>query len=70
MKKISKEEQDRKQLMEELVQIQQKIDTLYTNLSYIIEPELIDSCIYELNAFQCRYKFLLNLVKEKDEVKI
>lgn len=70
MKKKKEEEIKKVQLIEELAQIQKKIDILYQNLSFVVEPELIDSCIYELNAFQCRYKFLLKLVKEEDEVKI
>ena len=69
-KEQKKEELKRMELMEELAMIQERIDLLYQNLSYIVEPELIDSCIYELNAFQCRYTFLLKLVKEEDKVKI
>ncbi len=64
------EELKRAELMEEINSIRQRIDLLYQNLSYIVEPELIDSCIYELNAFQCRYTFLLKLVKEEEKVKI
>lgn len=67
MKRKNKEEIKKIRLMEELTQIQEKIELLYQNLSYIVEPELIDSCIYELNAFQCRYTFLLKQVKEEDE---
>ncbi len=74
MKKISKEEKlnlERKaQLLEEIAMIRERIAALEENLSYVIEPELIDSCIYELNAFQCKYTFLLKLVKEEEKVKI
>ncbi len=74
MRKQSKEEKlqelRKAELLEEIELIRQRIDSLYKNLSYIVEPELIDSCIYELNAFQCRYTFLLKLVKEEEKVKI
>ena len=74
MKRLGKEEKieelRKAQLLEEIELIRQRIDALYENLSYIVEPELIDSCIYELNAFQCRYTFLLKLVKEEEKVKI
>lgn len=74
MKKKNKEEINqeikRAELMAELAEVQRKIDLLYQNLSYIVEPELIDSCIYELNAFQSRYTFILKQVKEEDKVKI
>lgn len=73
MKKSKEEinqEIKRAELMAELVEVQRKIELLYQNLSYIVEPELIDSCIYELNAFQSRYTFILKQVKEEDKVKI
>ena len=28
------------------------------------EPELIDACIYELNALESRYNYLLRIIKE------
>ncbi len=73
MKKKSKEEiyqeEKKAELMAELAEVQRRIDLLYQNLSYIVEPELIDSCIYELNAFQSRYTFILKQVKEEEIVK-
>ena len=69
-KKKKKIDRKREVLMAEISEIRERIDLLYDNLSYIVEPELIDSCIYELNAFQCRYTFLLKQVKEEDKVKI
>ena len=31
---------------------------------WYFEPELVDACIFELNALQSRYNYLLRLVKE------
>ncbi len=37
----------------------------YTRFDNTTEPELVDACIYELNALHSRYGYLLRLVKER-----
>ena len=59
---------NQKQLLLELKETQNALDTAYANLSYVVEPELIDCCIYELNAIQLRYKFILSQVKKVNTV--
>ena len=56
----------RQELLRELEVTKNALDTAYANLSYVVEPELIDCCIYELNAIQLRYKFILSQVKKVD----
>lgn len=58
------EEKRQEELMMELREVQKSLDRAYENFSYVIDPELIDCCIYELNAGQMRYKFLLKQMKE------
>lgn len=29
------------------------------------EPELVDACIYEINAVESRYNYLLRIIKER-----
>ena len=36
----------------------------YVRFDNTTEPELVDACIFELNALQSRYNYLLRLVKE------
>ena len=36
----------------------------YVRFDNTTEPELVDACIFELNALQSRYTYLLRLVKE------
>lgn len=57
---------NKRQLLEELRETKNALDTAYANLSYVVEPELIDCCIYELNAIQLRYKFILSQVKNSE----
>lgn len=54
------------QLLEDLRETKNALDTAYANLSYVVEPELIDCYIYELNAIQLRYKFILSQVKKNE----
>lgn len=56
----------REELLRELEATKNALDTAYANLSYVVEPELIDCCIYELNAVQLRYKFILSQVKNHE----
>lgn len=40
----------------------------YVRFNNTTEPELVDACIYELNALQSRYGYLLRRVKERGGV--
>ena len=65
LKKESEKARRKKQeLMQELKEVQKSLDRAYENFSYVVDPELIDCCIYELNAGQMRYKFLMRKMKE------
>lgn len=39
------------------------LDAAYSKFDNVTDPDLIDSTIYELNAVQQRYKYLLRQVK-------
>ena len=54
-------------LLEALEQAKDEMDSAYTNLSNALEPELIDSYIYQLQSVQMRYKFLLSRVKQIED---
>ena len=42
----------------------------YVRFDNTTEPELVDACIFELNALQSRYNYLLRLVKESGGIAI
>lgn len=67
-KEKTQREVNHQQLLRELEATKTAMDTAYANLSYVVEPELIDCCIYELNAVQLRYKFILSQVKNIEKV--
>ncbi len=58
-----KEDEDNSALMAELARTKLALDTAYSNFENVVDPDLIDSCIYEVNAIQQRYRYLLKQLK-------
>lgn len=56
-------------LKNEIQKTKLALESAYSNFENVLDPDLIDCSIYELNAVQKRYKFLLNKVKEIDKQK-
>ena len=50
-------------LQSELEQTQNALESAYSVFQNVTDPDLIDSSIYEINAIQIRYKFLLEKAK-------
>ncbi|MCT4597604.1 MAG: YaaL family protein [Vallitalea sp.] len=42
----------------------QALDNAYNNFDVVTDPDLIDSCIYEVKAIQMKYQYLINQAKE------
>lgn len=53
-------------LIQEIQRTKLALETAYSNFENSLDPDLIDSYIYEVNAVQKRYKFLLKQVKILD----
>ncbi|MCC8163740.1 MAG: YaaL family protein [Lachnospiraceae bacterium] len=49
----------KKQLLEDIADAKSALDRAYSNFENVIDPDLIDSSIYELQAVQLKYRFLL-----------
>ena len=58
-----RQEQERQALLKEIETIKRAHAATLSNLENITDPDLIDCYIYELNAVQVRYKFLLRQAK-------
>lgn len=50
-------------LLREIAETQKALEAAYSNFENVIDPDLIDCCIYQVNAIQHRYKYLLKLAK-------
>ena len=53
-------------LLSEIEKTKLAMETAYCNFENALEPELIDSYIYELNAAQERYRYLIRRAKYLD----
>ena len=63
-KNIRNKEQEA--LLVEIHRTKLALEIAYSNFENSLDPDLIDSYIYEVNAVQKRYKFLLRQLKELD----
>lgn len=53
-------------LLSELEKTKWALDSARSNFENVVEPDLIDCYIYELQAVQMRYKFLLEKAKQSN----
>lgn len=54
-------------LIKEINNTKSALEAAYSQFEYVVDPDLIDSCIYQLNAIQNRYKYLLKQAKASDK---
>ncbi len=54
-------------LLEDLEKARHDLALAYDNFDNAMEPDLIDCCIYQVNAMHMRYKFLLAEAKQLNE---
>lgn len=67
MKKYAKQlKHEEVALQHEISRTKLALESANSNFENVIDPDLIDCCIYEVNAVQKRYKFLLRQAKELD----
>jgi len=57
-------EAERRELMSSLVHTRTLINQAYGGFNNVSDNDLIDSYVYEINALQARYNYLLRRVKE------
>lgn len=53
-------------LIHEINKTRLALEAAYSSFENVVDPDLIDSCIYEMNAVQDRYKFLLKQAKAEN----
>ena len=58
---------ERMELRAALESTRDQLDSIRTHFEQVVDPTLIDCYIYELNAVQLRYQFLLRRVKRLEE---
>lgn len=56
------------ELLDQLHQVMNHIDTAANHFEQAVDPTLIDCHIYELKAAQLRYQFLLRRIKNQEQL--
>lgn len=64
----SEKVEERQQLTESLNRTKVLIHQAYAGFNSAVDPDLIESYVYEISALQSRYSYLLRKVKELDGV--
>ena len=59
-------EEERQTLTSELARTRTRIAQAYSGFNTVCDPDLIDSYVFEINALESRYAYLLRRVKELD----
>lgn len=54
----------REELLKEIESIKLSLETAHSNFENVCDPDLVDSCIYEMNAIQHKYKYLIRQVRQ------
>lgn len=49
----------KEELLREIEAVKLSLETAHSNFENACDPDLVDSCIYEMNAIQYKYKYLL-----------
>lgn len=62
----SEREGTRRLLLEGVAQTRALIAQAYQGFNDARDPDLIESYVFEINALQCRYTYLLRQIKELD----
>ena len=57
---------EQEELMQALREAQTSLDVAYLAFNNSTDPELVESCIFEIRALQARINYLLRCMKEQD----
>lgn len=55
-------------ISEAIRQAKEDLDSAYTNLDHVLDPDLIDCYIYQLKSAQMRYHFLLRCAQKNRRI--
>ena len=53
----------KEELLSEIEEIKLSLEIAHSNFENVCDPDLVDSCIYEMNAIQYKYKYLLRQIR-------
>lgn len=53
-------------VISELKRVKTELDNAYTEFQYQTDGDLLEACIYEIQALRAKYAYLLKIAKEKN----
>ena len=59
-------EEERRQLLEGMRATRAQLNHAYAQFNLYSDPDLVDACVYEINALQSRYSYYVRQVKQLD----
>lgn len=57
-------EEERRQLVEGMRETRNQLNHAYAQFNIYSDPDLVDACVYEINALQSRYSYYVRQVKQ------
>lgn len=60
---VSPVDEERAQLLEGVAQTRVLLNRAYSEFNIHSDPDLVESCVYEINALRSRYSYLVRRVK-------
>lgn len=65
--KQGKATREQRELMQSLQEAQSALQSAYLSFDVLTDPELVESCIFEIRALQARINYLLRTMKEREQ---
>ena len=59
-------EEERRQLVEGMRATRAQLNHAYAQFNLYSDPDLVDACVYEINALQSRYSYFVLQMKQLD----
>ena len=56
-------DEERRQLLEGMRATRTQLNHAYAQFNFYSDPDLVDACVYEINALQSRYSYYVRQVK-------
>ncbi len=66
-KASARQEEERRQLVEGMKQTRDQLNFAYAQFNFYSDPDLVDACVYEINALQSRYSYYVRQVKQLED---
>ena len=66
---VTEAEEERRQILEGMEQTKLELNQAYAQFNAYSDPDLVESCVFAINALRSRYSYLIRKMKLLDEGK-